>query len=194
MLKRARGITLVELLVGMTVAAVLMLAAAPSIGAWIQNSQLRTAAEGLLTGLQLAKADAVRRNELMQFQLVTTLTGGCALSNAGPDWIISIDSAAGACANAPSETVAPRIVQRRAGAEGGGNVLLAATQSSVTFNSLGRVTNAAGTVTIAVNPRTGTCAATGGELRCLRVTVSTAGAVRLCDPAVTANDDPRKCP
>ena len=43
------------------------------------------------------------------------------------------------------------------------------------------------------NPMGGTCAADGGEMRCLSVVVTSAGQVRMCDPAVTASTDPRKC-
>ena len=64
------------------------------------------------------------------------------------------------------------------------------------FNSLGRVTNAAGgSVTIDVfNPAGGDCVALGGNMRCLRIVVAAAGQVKMCDPAVTAAQDSRKCP
>lgn len=37
------------------------------------------------------------------------------------------------------------------------------------------------------------CADQGGTTRCLHVEISSGGEIRLCDPAVTDNNDPRKC-
>jgi type IV fimbrial biogenesis protein FimT len=109
-----------------------------------------------------------------------------------------MDSAAGECgstnmadAAAPS---APRVIQRRAGNDGSRNAQVNAGLSSVTFNSLGRVTPVpAGNIAINVsNPSAGTCEADGGTVRCLRIVVSPAGQVRMCDPNTTS-PDPRAC-
>ena len=188
-----RGFTLVELLVSITLMALLMLLAAPSVGAWIQNGQIRTAADTVVNGLQIARSEAVRRNTLARFQLMTTAADGCALSNAGPSWVVSLDVATSNCGSAPSDTVAPRIVQRRDGNEGTSNAVIASDASSITFNSLGRMTAPAAAVTINVSFANGTCAAAGGELRCLRIAVTPAGQVRMCDPAVTSTGDNRRC-
>lgn len=190
---RHRGMTLVELLVSLSIAALLMMAAAPSVGTWIRNSQIRTIAEAVQNGLQLAKAEAVRRNQPMRFQLVSSLTGGCALSNTGPDWVISRNDPSGQCDQAPSEDVAPFVLQRRAAAEGSTNILVQATQSSFVFNALGRATNVVGGATVTLRPNNGTCAAAGGDYRCLQISITPSGAVRMCDPAVTSADDPRRC-
>ncbi|MEE2978934.1 MAG: prepilin-type N-terminal cleavage/methylation domain-containing protein, partial [Pseudomonadota bacterium] len=48
---RCRGFTLIELLVTISVFAFLMLLAAPSFTSWIQDAQVRTAAESLQNGL-----------------------------------------------------------------------------------------------------------------------------------------------
>lgn len=193
--RRGRGFTLVELLVGLTLMALLMLAAAPNVGAWIRNNQIRSAADNVLNGLQVAKAEAVRRNAQSRFQFVSTLDNSCGLSTSGPDWIVSLDSAAGACGNATDVdgTTPPRIVQRRAGSEGTANAVIAAGQSSINFNGLGRVTSSAVDVTIDISFRNGICVASGGDARCMRVTVTPSGTVRMCDPAVLTAGDPRRC-
>lgn len=193
--RRETGFTLVELLVTLALTATMMMMAAPYIGAWMQNNQIRAAAESLQTGLQTAKAEAVRRNTLATFQLMTSLDNGCARSTTGPDWVISLDNASGSCGSAPSETVAPRIVQRRAGTEGSAVATFAASQAAITFNGLGRVTPVpANDITIGVNTSAGSCLAAGGTLRCLRVTITPMGQVRMCDPTPSLpTGDPRRC-
>ena len=65
--KRQAGVTLVEVAVVLTVSAVLYTQAAPMFATWIGNTHTRTAAESILSGLQLARAEAVRRNRMVQF-------------------------------------------------------------------------------------------------------------------------------
>jgi type IV fimbrial biogenesis protein FimT len=69
---------------------------------------------------------------------------------------------------------------------------------NLSFTPLGRTTPAtlpAGNVAVFdVSSASGTCAAAGGDMRCLRVVVTAAGQIRMCDPAVPATStDPRKC-
>jgi len=196
-----RGFTLVELLVGMAVLAVLAMIAGPSFSSWLQNVQIRTAAEAIQNGVHLARAEAVRRNTQVIFQLTSSLDNTCALSTTGTNWVVSLDSAAAQCAAAPSADlaapVAPRIIQKRAGTDGSSNAVIAASQSNIIFNGLGRVTPVpAGTININIsNPNGGACAGlagAGGPMRCMRVEVSPSGQVRLCDPRF-ASTDPQGC-
>jgi type IV fimbrial biogenesis protein FimT len=192
--KPARGVTLIELMVGIAVFAFLMMAAAPSFSTWMQNGQIRTATEAIQNGIHLARAEAVRRNMPVRFQLTDTLTSTCALSTSGSNWVVSLDSAAGACNATPTADLAtptaPRVIQVRAGGEGSGNAVIAADQSSIVFNGLGRVTPVpGGNISINItNPSGGTCAAASGPMRCMRVVVSAAGQVRLCDPRFASSD------
>lgn len=198
-----RGVSLIELIVGIAIIAILMAVGLPSLSGWIQNTQIRTAAEAIQDGLQLARAEAVRRNASVRFQLVDTTSNACVLSTTGVNWVVSQNDPSGACANTPSDTIAPRIIQMRAGTEGSTNATVASTQSPVTFNGLGRqvsATNADGTttanppVTVTIdikNPTGGSCMPTG-TMRCLRVVISSSGQVRMCDPAITSTD-PRGC-
>ncbi|MCC6472780.1 MAG: hypothetical protein IT514_03450, partial [Burkholderiales bacterium] len=43
------------------------------------------------------------------------------------------------------------------------------------------------------NPSGGACAADGGPMRCLNVLVSPGGQIKMCDPAVAATGDTRRC-
>lgn len=190
---RQFGFGLIELSIGIAIVALLLAVAAPSMSDWIQNTQIRTSAEATQNGLQLARAAAVQRNANVRFQLTDSLTASCAVSASGGSWVVSLDDPAGACSTTPSDTVAPRIIQKRDSSEGSRNAVVAAGQAAITFNGLGRVTPVpAGDISIDVSHSSGTCAASGGTRRCLRVVVSTAGQIRMCDPA-RASSDPQGC-
>lgn len=68
---RVGGFTLVELMITMVVLAVLLKVAMPAFSSWIGNVQLRASAESVLSGLNLARAEALRRNARVMF----TMTG-----------------------------------------------------------------------------------------------------------------------
>jgi type IV fimbrial biogenesis protein FimT len=189
------GFTLIELMVTIAVLGLLMMVGLPSIAAWLQNTQIRTSAEATQAGLQLARAEALRRNASVRFQLVSSLTSGCALSTSGTNWVVSLADPTGACDVDPSDTVAPLIVQKRAGIEGSPNAVVAALGgSSVVFSGLGRVLGAGAITQIDIsNPAGGACQTASGPMRCLRLTVGSGGQVRMCDPTVADNTDPRFC-
>ncbi len=185
-----RGFSLIELIVGIVILGVLMAMAVPRFSDWLRNARIRTSAEAIQNGLQLARAEAVRRNATVRFQLVNTIDDTCALATTGPHWVVSMDNPAGQCATAPSDTAAPRIIQVRNRAEGSEQTQVAAGQSAFVFNGLGRLTPVPGAnVAIDVSSTTGgTCIASGGSVRCLRLVVSVGGQIRMCDPALPAGD------
>lgn len=190
---RSAGFTLIELAIGLAVLGVLIAVGLPNLRTWIQNTHIRTAAEGMQSGLQFARSEALRRNGSVGFYLVNSLTGSCALSTTGTNYVVSTTSPAGSCNTAPSD--AGPILQVRSGTEGSANAVIAASGgSSFTFNGLGRGVGAGNFTQIDIsNPSGGTCQAGGGTMRCLRVTVSAGGQIKMCDPAVTDNTDPRAC-
>lgn len=195
-----RGMTLIELVVVIAVIGLLMVAVAPSLGVWQRNLEIRNAADSVQNGLQLARAEAMRRNENVRFSLVSDLSATCALSSTTGSWVVSLDSPAGSCATAPSATTAPRIVSTYAAGEGSSgasaNVAIAALQSdfsstasSVVFNGFGRVVGTTGIARVSFNNTT-----SGNDYRALRIVVNASGNVRMCDPMVsTTSDDPRRC-
>lgn len=199
-----RGMSLIEIAVGLVLLAILIVSGAPSFSTWLQNSKIRTTAEAIQNGLQLARAEAVRRNALIRFQLTSTLDANCALSTAAANWIVSFDNPSDLCGNAYineafpiSDAVnnpAPRIIQKRPAAEGSAGVTVAAGQSVIVFNGLGRVTPMVARVDIDISNTSGgaTCVEAGGNMRCLRLQVTGGGQIRLCDP-VLAGTDPQGC-
>jgi type IV fimbrial biogenesis protein FimT len=195
------GFTLIELMVVVGLIAFLLMMGAPTFSSWIQNARLRSSAESILAGLQYAKAEAVARNARVRFQLTTTMDDTCALSTASPNWVVNLDPDAdpnavvGVCSTAPSDAAAPRILQKRDGVDApAGMVVATGGVSSVVFNGLGRVTPLpAGNVNIDLtNPTSGTCAAAGGRVTCLRIVVSPAGQLRMCNPKFNL-PDPQGC-
>ena len=70
--KRARGVTLIEMLIGLTVLGILLMLGMPSYTTWIQSTKIRAAAESLQAGLQLARAEAARRNTQVELVLTDT--------------------------------------------------------------------------------------------------------------------------
>lgn len=182
-----QGVTLVELLVGIAIVGILLAVGIPSFTGWIQNTQVRTAAESMLTGLQLARAEAVRRNDLVRF----TLTDPAGLTA----WNVGCVNVTATC---------PAMIQNRNANEGSVNaragVSFSAAQNyavaiaagtnmtgveGVTFNGLGRVPTAnIGTDITRIDLSN----AVSTDVRKLIIAVSPGGQVRLCDAALNAND------
>lgn len=203
------GMTMIELMISITILAVLLGIGVPSFRNWMVNIRVRSVAESVVNGIQIARAEAVRRNTPVRFQLTSAIDNSCTVNTTGPAWVVNLTlttSPQGLCATAPSDTVAPYIVQTStnfsnistvtvAGANSGG-----AFTGTMAFDGLGRlttVTNAAvdkAKQTIAFTSSAGTCVAAGGNVRCLSVVVQPAGQVRLCDPAQTNASDPMSCP
>lgn len=59
---RSRGLTLVELMVGIAVMAILVATAAPYLGDFVKNSRLREAGNLLFTEALVAQSEAIKRN------------------------------------------------------------------------------------------------------------------------------------
>lgn len=193
----SRGFSLIEVAITLTVAALLMLFGLPSFQAWLQNTQIRNAAESIQNGIQRARMEAVRSNQNVRFTLVSltdarNMDTSCAASAVGRSWVVSLDVPDGKCNVTPSPVDEPRIIEKHAAGDGNLGAVIGAKDAagnpaaSLTFNGFGRLTGANPISTI------GLSSAASGDYRLLRVVVTTAGAVRLCDPAVDASD-PRSC-
>lgn len=179
----AAGMTIVELLIGFVLVGFLLSLGVPSFSGWLQNVQVRNAAETIFNGLQLARANAVQRNKSVTFTMN------------GPDsgWSVTIDTPSTVAGVLETATV-----QSRSAAEGTPNAQVsvlapAALPVAIRFDGLGK-TNLAQQVTIQVtNPTGGTCVSAGGNMRCLNVTVAVGGQIKMCDPQVSTAGDSRKC-
>lgn len=218
-----RGMSLIELMIAVAVLAFLLLLGVPAFQNFLMNTKVRNAAENIQTGLQLARAEAVRRNTNVRFQLVSDLTSACTiqsgimvLSPTPPSWVVSLDDPSGACDAAPSDTAAPRIIQKWNALEGAAGVPWSistvivptpALESHLEFNGLGRlakpmamagVSPGVARIRLETDPVgamkcVGSAGAGEKPIRCLDVRVTNGGQIRMCDPYVTDAADPRFC-
>jgi type IV fimbrial biogenesis protein FimT len=192
-----RGLSMIEIAVVLVIIAVLVAAVGPGIAQQLRNAQIRNAAESIQLGLLRARSEAISRNQNVRFSLVSDLTGSCAVvSNAG-SWVVSLSDPGGQCDSDASLTVEPRIVLKHDARDGNAAAAVSGQQSdfstaatSVVFTPLGRTDGAAdGLRRVALSS-----AVAPTESRNYRVDISTFGGVRVCEPAVTTADDPRRCP
>jgi type IV fimbrial biogenesis protein FimT len=182
-LRRAAGFSVIELMMVVAIIGVVLMLAVPSFAEFLQNQQIRSASDAILNGLQVARAEAIRRNLSVEVAINVPETG----------WVVS-------------ESAAPRtVIQRREHQEGSRNanvVTVPGGATTVTFTPLGGVTgNQDGSFPVTQididNPAGGACQTTsGGPMRCLRILVTGGGSLRMCDPKlpVTTPPDPRACP
>jgi type IV fimbrial biogenesis protein FimT len=194
-------------MIGLAILGVLLGMGIPAFQTMMQNYQIRTTAEALISGLQTARNEAVRRNTSVRFQLVTSLDSDCNPVETGVNWVVSRNDPTAKCDQAtvtsllePNNTALPQILQKYQSEGGTATVSGAvggAAANTVIFTSLGRVAAGTGSIdTINItNPTGDTCEsdATPGKMRCLRIQVSGGGQVKMCDPKVTLATDSRFC-
>lgn len=167
-----RGLTLMELLVGISVLSILIAVGVPSFRQFLINGEIRAAARAMVSGLALARTEAIRLNTPVSFIL------------AGNAWTIRrLDTDA--------------VMHRSENREASSRLFTASLpvgSTAVTFNALGRAvrpdpdgTNGLQQLDIRLDDNG---ASTG--YRALRVQVLPTGAARLCDPAL-ATPAPMAC-
>ena len=192
--RRARGFTLIELMVTISLLGVLLGLAAPSFSLWTRNAKVRTVSDALQNGTRLAQTEAVRRNRQVVFFLSND--AACSATTApaanGSNWAIrTVPLTAGD----PVQTV-----QCGNLADIAGGVAITG-PTAICFNSMGRqAANASpgagsATCTLAASGVSSYDIAALGSDRPLRVIVTLGGQVRQCDPARTLSATaPDGCP
>ena len=211
-----RGFSLIELAIGMAILGLFVTQAIPSFNAFMINQRIRAAAEEMAGMLQRARVEAIQRNQDVEFitfdRLISTTNNTYVQSitavAGGDHWALRTKDSSGnyfAIASRSSAESSPESAANRASStinnvrQSPTRIRATSTVSSVTFNALGAASNLSATASfdfIRYNPNNQPayqCAQNNGPIRCLRVTVSSAGQVRLCDPAVAASADTRKC-
>lgn len=198
----ARGMTLIELMIGLVIVAIVLFVAIPAFTIFLQNQQIKNAAQTVMTGLSSARAEAIRQNRTVRFQFVSNLTAGCALAPNSLAWVVSLSDPTGNCEATPGDMgTAAQIIEKRSATEGTRNVVVATTGglTTVTFSGLGRLSGG-GITQIDFSNSTGTCEhvdAVNGTMRCMRVQITPGGEARMCDPKVAVPVppaiDPRAC-
>jgi type IV fimbrial biogenesis protein FimT len=189
-----RGFTIIEVLVGLGIVALLLGLAAPSMAVWIGNQQLRAAADSILGGLQQARLEALRRNAPVAFQLMST--------NSTKWQVCLYDPVALACS-----TAAGAVLNSKTGKEGSGNARVATENpltdptvalnpgdnvpATVAFDSLGRPLTTPLDAFARVEVRNPNLAST--DERRLEIIVSAGGQIRMCDPQLSKAANPQGC-
>lgn len=170
------GFTLVELLIVIALFAVLASFAIPSYQQMVENSKIRTATESILTGFQIARAEAVKQNTNVQLDF-----------RAGSAWTVCLAPAGGG--SCPTTDDATTIQSRKSSDGSSSNITVTASDTGpYVFNGFGVMTIPAAALTIDLD----STAYPGG--RNLRIEVGAGGAVKSCDPALDpAGTDPRRC-
>ena len=168
--QKQAGLTLIELIIGVVIVGIVLALAMPSYATWIQNTRLRNGAESILTGLQFARAEAVRRNTNVSFTL-----------GVGTAWTVGCNTVTATC---------PATIQSHTAGDGASAAvtvaMVAGGANPVIFSNLGRLTTAATSFNIDNNQLS------AANSRDLRVVVESGGTTRLCDPNVAAGDS-RAC-
>lgn len=184
----ALGFTLIELMVGVAMISLILYFMVPSMGAWLQSSQIRTATESIYSALQLARTEAVRRNTAVELVLTSVAGGGNE-----SDWSVRCVVGSSTC---PGAGQLPSVIQSRDARSGSPNatVVISPAMTAIAYTGNGRLTPVpAGNIEINIGHRTpNSCIQDGGEFRCLRIVIASGGQVRMCDPALSA-PNPRAC-
>lgn len=69
LMMHSRGFTLVELMIGLVILAILMLLALPTFTSFMGNSRIRNTADSMMNGVRLAQVEAIKRNRIVEFQV-----------------------------------------------------------------------------------------------------------------------------
>ncbi len=84
--RRAAGFTAIELLVTVSIVAILAALAAPGFTPLIESWRVRQATEQLKSSLYLARSEAIRRGGQVAIQKLPNNTNGCTSATGSSDW------------------------------------------------------------------------------------------------------------
>jgi type IV fimbrial biogenesis protein FimT len=198
---RQPGFTIIELMVTISVFAILFAVAFPPMTTWINNNKVRAVADALQNGIRLAQAESLRRSRQVVFSLTNSATpsGGFTAAANGNYWSVNVIPSMldGTDGTTQAAFVESGVINTNTRVVIGG-------PAEICFNSVGRLTT---------NGTTGipgaTCAAPaagaatwyditlqggGADARQLRVTVNVGGQVHMCDRGrVYSDTNPDGC-
>lgn len=167
---RRSGFSLIEVMIALALVVLVLMLGLPALSSALASLRVRAVAEGILAGLQIARTEAVRRNQPVSFRLDSETGGG---------WSVLLVSDGS-------------VLQAKPSSEGGSINVQADLGTTLTFNNLGqRTTPAGGVLSFSLTNPVGDCQPSG-SIRCLSLLVQPSGEVRLCDPQRTA-PDPQAC-
>jgi type IV fimbrial biogenesis protein FimT len=167
------GFSLIEMMIVIVILAIALAVGVPNFQEFIANTQIRSVSESIRNGLQVARAEAVKRNEAVTFTL-----------NNNTSWVVSCVPATATC---------PATIQSKSANEGSGAAITLTMigGNSIRFTSLGTVDpTVVGQLTQVSIDNNRLPAALSRDLR---LTIGAGGNIRVCDPNVAVVTDPRFC-
>jgi type IV fimbrial biogenesis protein FimT len=204
--RSASGFTMIEMVVTMSIFAILVALGVPSMTTWIRNNKVRTVSDSLQTGLRLAQAESLRLSR----QVVFSMTNSTA-----PATVLPLPAVAGgtswAIYSVPSMTNGenPQFIESGVLSNASSQVTITTTNniSTVCFNSVGRLVSNTGAQVTSITGGD-TCQlppgappvlkfniTVPGADRPLQVNLGLGGQVHMCVPGLALDDDhPEACP
>lgn len=170
-----------------------MALAAPSAGTWIQNTQLRNAAESVASGINMARLEALKRNQVIGFELsdanstawrvciYDVLANACNIAQ--PDLHVKAATEGGVNARVGAETVLSGLLTALPVGAG--------VPGMVAFDAFGRLATTAPANIIRVDVRNPVMDPL--EERRLVILIAVGGQVRMCDPMLPKATNPQGC-
>jgi type IV fimbrial biogenesis protein FimT len=195
-----RGMSLIELMIGLAILSFILMVGVPAFGTYLQNQKLRDAATSTLAEANYARAEAIRLNSTVDFVLtddepdVSTFAAATA-SASGRNLLVRGNVYNPTTGQPELKMLSVKLHREGSGQVGSdtGGATLTSNTGLVTFTPLGGTTLAADEIIQVTNPAGGECKTAGGTMRCLNVVITRGGQIRLCDPAVTTAGDTRAC-
>lgn len=191
---RNRGFTLVEIFISIFIVAMLMMLVAPSMGTWIQNTRLRSAAEAVSRGVQTARVEAMKRNTVVAFNLTDT--------NSTAFTVCLYDPVNNIC-----QTGANAILMQRDASEDASTAKVGTdtalsdpttalapgtnVPSTAAFDSMGRLAATAPNNIMRIDVRNP--AVNNTDERRLVIFINQSGQIRVCDPRLSKAVNPQGC-
>ncbi len=169
------GFSLIEVLIALVIGAILLILALPTYTVWLADSQIKTGAQGLASGLRYAQAEAIKRNVPIQMVVdMTTRTGS---------WSVQLGDGTAF------------VLQAGVWEEGADKVVFTPTPAgltTVTFTGLGQIAAANFDATLPFTQIDLTSTVAGHRPLTVLVGGNRTG-VKICDP-LFAPPDPKACP
>jgi prepilin-type N-terminal cleavage/methylation domain len=174
--KNEHGLTLVELMITSAIIALLVAVGIPSLSDYLENRKIRNTTASIVSGLQQARINAVKKNVPTEFTLIHN------------GWIIQEIN----INTTPPEAINPP-VEIHSWVETVATTSLPPSASRITFDNMGRIMNA--------NVRDGSPplntvdvqSATPTAAPSLRAEADALQGIRVCAPHLFGTDDPKAC-